>query len=153
VTSPEESRSRARTSDAEQRVPIHGGTITLADLRARCSVLEPGIVQMREIPNGSVDAFIFMVDHCYTLGAAFDRFAFVIDLAEATVRPSGKYLEEIWRGFRRGAIHHAYIQPGSGFMRAVLRFVLGRAKANTSVHGTQAEAIAAARRAIDAFAR
>ena len=131
--------------DPEERVPTTVGTTTVSELRARCSVLEPGIVLMRETPNGTADTYEVLIARCNELGARFERFAVVVDLTDLNVRPRGRYLERIRESLRGPAVHFAVTQPGSPFLRTVLGFVLGRVSPLTSVHPNLEAALAAAR--------
>lgn len=129
------------------RVPTAKGTVTVEELEARCSIVEPGIVLLREMPHNTAETYETMSRRARALGAEFDRYALVIDLSEATERPKGRYMDIIRAQFAAAdaPVHLATTLPGSGFMRTVAAFVLARASKNTSTHGTLDEAIATAR--------
>lgn len=118
----------------------------MAELQSRCSVLEPGIVLMREIPDANAEAFDVLFERSCELGAAFERFVIIVDLSEAAERPKGAYLEAIRRSFDGPALHHAVTQPGRAIMRIVVGFVLGRMTEKSSVHASVEDATEAMRK-------
>jgi len=128
--------------------------MTVAELEARISLIEPSLVLMREVPNGTAETFEVLLARAAELGADFDRWTMVVDLSEVTERPRGRYLEMIRResigkiGKDGEPIYMAAVQPGSAFMRTVLSFVLGRMSTLVSVHATREGAIAACRDAL-----
>src|SRR5262245_7282529 len=130
------------------------GTVTVAELHARCSVVEPGVVLLREVPNNTVDTYEVLIDRAFEIGVEFDRWTMVVDLSEVTERPKGKYLALIRErsinplGSPGAPVHLATTQPGSIFLRAVLAYVLGRMSPRTSVHPTRDAALAACRTAL-----
>ena len=140
--------------DPNQRVRNAIGTVTVAELEERCTVVEPGIVLLREPPNNTLETYEVLLERAFVLGKQFDRWAMVVDLTEVTERPKGRYLEFI----RESSINHlgnpghplhlATTQPGSAFLRSVLGFVLGRMSRRTSVHPTREAAIGACRSAL-----
>lgn len=129
------------------RVRTANGTISIEELEARCSVIEPGIVLLREVPYNTADTYEALSRRARALGASFERYALVIDLSEATERPKGRYMDLIRAQFAAAdaPVHLATNQPGSAFLRTVAAFVLARASKNTSTHATLEEATAAAR--------
>jgi hypothetical protein len=137
------------TPEGERRVPTAGGSLTVAELHRRCSVVEPGIVLMREIPGGTAQALRVMSERVRELGRPFGAFAVVVDLTEVDMRPKGDYLVAIRESVVEPA-HTALTQPGSAFMRGVLRFVMGFLSNKASVHATIDEAVARARAALAA---
>jgi hypothetical protein len=134
--------------DPDERVPTTVGTTSVSELRARCSMLEPGIVLMREAPNGTAETYEVLIARCNELGAQFEQFAIVVDLSDMNVRPRGRYLERIRQALHGPAVHYAVTQPGNAFMRTVLGFVLGRFSSRTSVHPDREAALAAARKLV-----
>lgn len=132
--------------DPDERVRTATGHTTVGALHARCSVIEPGIVLMREIPDATAEAFDVLFARSCELGSAFERFVIVVDLSEALERPKGAYLEAIRRSFDGPAMHHAVTQPGRALMRIVVGFVLSRMTDKSSVHASVAAATDAMRR-------
>jgi hypothetical protein len=140
----------ANERDPAQRVSTATGTISVGELEARCSVIEPGIVLLREVPQNTSDTYAVMIRRCRELGEAFERWVLVVDLTDATERPKGRYLEAIKECFSgpKPILHLATTQPGSAFLRAVAGFVLARASKNTSAHPTLDAAVTAARKVL-----
>ena len=140
--------------DPSQRVRTASGTMTVAEVAGRVSVLESGLLLMREVPNGTEETFEILLESANLLAADFDRWAMVVDLSEVTERPRGRYLEMIRResigkiGKDGQPIYMAAVQPGNAFMRTVLSFVLGRMSQLVSVHSTRDAAVAACRDAL-----
>lgn len=133
---------------AAERVPTTVGSLTVSELEARCEVLEPGIVLMREVPHGTAETYDVLIRRCNGLGAQFERFVIVVDLSEITERPKGRYLSAIREALAGPAVHYAVTQPGSAFLRTVLRFVLGRISDRTSVHPDREAALAVVRKLV-----
>jgi hypothetical protein len=100
---------------------------------------------MREPPHATVETYTIMLEHCHRLGARFERFGLVADLSDVTERPKGSYLAAIRRSFDSACVHTAVTQPGRPFLRTVLRFVMGRMSAKTSVHASVESACEAVR--------
>ena len=128
--------------------------MTVAEVAERVTLLEPRIVLMLEVPNGTEETFAILLERARELGADFDRWAMVVDLTQVIERPRGRYLEMIRResivkvGLPGQPIVMTLIQPGSAFMRTVLGFVLGRMSSLVSVYPTREAAIAASRDAL-----
>ena len=123
--------------------------MTVAELEARCSVLEPGVVLLREVANGTAETYEVMTDRAIELGSQFGRFALVVDLEDVSVRPKAGYLEQIKRSMVV-AEHLAVTQPRSAFLRIVAGFVIARMSSKTSSHDSIAAATVACRRALRA---
>ncbi|MCA9625778.1 MAG: hypothetical protein KC731_42440 [Myxococcales bacterium] len=119
------------------------------ELRARVSVLEPGVVMVREIPEATADTFRFEMEVARELGRAFSEYVLIIDLAEAT-RPRPDVIEEIIEGNRDVGVQWCVVQNTSRIMAAVTRFVLSklagsRIKTKTTVHTSLDDALNEAR--------
>lgn len=140
--------------DPNQRIRTAKGTATVAELEARCSIIEPGIVLLREPPHNNADTFEVVLDRTWQLGTQFDRWACLTDLSETTERPTGRYLQTIRRrciaklGQPGEPLHIAIVQPSSTFLRSVLGFVLGRMSEHATVHATRDAALKACRDAL-----
>jgi hypothetical protein len=131
--------------DPNKRVPTSYGSITVAELEARCAVLEPGIVLLREIRGGTADSVEVLMNRALSLGAPFGAFSVVADLTEATERPKGRYLGLV-RSFADRITHLAMVRPSRTFLLEVIRFIFS--PRNTSVHPTLEAAITEARAAL-----
>src|SRR5262245_15776092 len=118
-------RTQWKDGPAGERVSTTVGSVTVTEIEARCVVLEPGIVLMREVPNGTAETYDVLIRRCNQLGAEFERFVILVVLTDVTERPKGRYLASIRQSLRGPAAHFAVTQPGSSFLRTVLRFVLG----------------------------
>jgi hypothetical protein len=134
----------SENTDPSELIPTTTGTMTVAELQARCEVLEPGIILLREVANGTGDTYRVMVDRVLELGAAFDEFAIVADLTDVSVRPSGRYLEQIRRSMK-ASTHLAVTRPRSAFLRVVADFVIARFSNKTSSHDSIESAVATCR--------
>ena len=69
--------------------------MTVGSLRERCSVLEPGVILVREAPRSNADVFLTFMAAARDLGAPFDQFVIVNDLTDAKTRPKGEHLAAI----------------------------------------------------------
>jgi hypothetical protein len=141
--------------DRSRRVATTRGTISVADLEARCSVVEPGVVLVREIPNNTAEAFEVLMECARELARPFERWAMIVDLTETTERPKGRYLEIIRSEIRRtGSVgtpfHTGAIRPSGAFLRTVTRFVIERMSPHVTIHGSRPSALAACRDALRA---
>jgi hypothetical protein len=125
------------------------GPITVAELQARCEVIEPGIILIRQPIQCTGDTLEVLAERAQELGASFERFAVVSDFGEVLDRPKGDYLHNLIRIARAVGVHWACVEPRKAFLRTVLRFVLARiGYANATIHANVDEAIAAARSAL-----
>jgi hypothetical protein len=132
-------------------IDTEGGPATVTWLRERCSVLETGVVLIREAPHSNAEIFEVLLERARELGEPFGRFAIVNDLSEAKTRPRRQHLDAMVRALNGVGVHWAIVQPGSLFMRTVLRFVLARVSRHrdrASVHESMAAAVTAARAAL-----
>jgi hypothetical protein len=134
-----------KAKDSGVRVPTTVGTTTVADLHGRCSVVEPGVVLLREVANATAETCDVLIEHSLALGQAFDPFVLVIDLSEVTERPKNRYLEIIRRRLLDGRAYLAVTQPRTAFLRTVVRYMLATKRARSSLHSSVDEAIEAAR--------
>lgn len=141
---PRSAHMTANDNAPQARVATTVGTISVAELQARVEVLEPGIILLREVANGTGDTYRVMVDRVIELGAAFDEFAIVVDLTDVSVRPSGRYLEQIRRSMK-ASVHLAVTRPRSAFLRVVADFVIARFSNKTSSHDSIESAVATCR--------
>ena len=118
----------------------------------RVSVVDTGILLIREMPIQSPFSVHLMYDRIETLTQDWDRFAYVVDLTEAK-RPNPEtrvaLKERSLRIIRR--ISHVAIVVGTNeLMRIMARlFAYGMGLASVSIHATSAEGIERARRAME----
>lgn len=159
-TTPDEGGDRGQSS-AQERDPnevIHtdGGSITVGELHARCTLLEPGIICIRHPSFGSAETFTMLVERAIELANPSTRFAIVNDLTETKQRPRGAYQEAIIDMASSVGVHWANVWPSSAFTRVVARFIgarlmrpSGKARGVTwSFHDALDEARQAARAAL-----
>ena len=125
--------------DRDEHVEGAAGPVPVGALRKRVSILEPGIVLLREAPNGTYETYSVLLERAKELGRGFDDYALVVDLSEATERPRGRYLELIRRSSDE-PVHVALTQPGGGLLRAALRFVIGGFSRRGSTHAADSTA-------------
>jgi len=117
----------------------------------RTSVVDEHVLLMHEIPVQSPFSVNLMFDRLEVLAREWDRFSYVADLTEAK-RPDPETraaLKE--RVFRvRARVTHVAIVVGNNLiMRAMARlFAHGMGLVSVSIHGTRAEAIEEAARAM-----
>ena len=118
----------------------------------RVSVVDAGVLLMREIPVQSPFSVQLMYDRLETLSQDWDRFAYVVDLTEAR-RPNPETraaLKERSMRINRRISHVAIVVGNNELMRIMARlFAYGMGLASVSIHATSAEAIDRARRAME----
>jgi hypothetical protein len=133
----------------------YGPDSTLEEQQAmvdRVSVVDAGILLIREMPVQSPFSVHLMYDRIETLSQDWDSFAYVVDLTEAK-RPNAQTraaLKE--RSLRvKHRISHVSVVVGTNeLMRIMARlFAYGMGLASVSIHATCAEAIERARRAME----
>ena len=125
------------------------GTVTLAELRALCDVVEPGIVRFREHPDANVEVFTTLVRIAAELGEPFGDFAVIVDLRAAQNRPGPDMVQAISKSVRSVGIHWATVQSGNLAIRTIAKFVMTRlAGPGVSIHANLDDAIAACREAL-----
>jgi hypothetical protein len=120
-----------------------------AAIAERVSIVDEGILLLREIPVQSPFSVNIMFDRFETLARDWDRFAYVADLTEAK-RPDAETRAVLkGRALRlKFRVTHVAIAVGNNLlMRAMARlFAYGMGFASVGIHATRAEAIEEARR-------
>jgi hypothetical protein len=116
----------ARYTDPNEVLETEGGSITVAELLARCEVVEPGIVAIHHPPHATAHTFRVLVEGASELATPFKRFAILNDLTETKHRPRGEYLDAIVHAASTVSVHWANIWPSNAFVRTVARFVSAR---------------------------
>ena len=118
----------------------------------RVSVVDAGILVIREMPVQSPFSVHLMYDRIEALSQDWDRFAYVVDLTEAK-RPNPETraaLKERSQRISRRISHVAIVVGTNELMRIMARlFAYGMGLASVSIHATNAEAIERARRALE----
>ena len=124
---PDDAARSSKERDPAEVIDTDGGaSITVGELRARCRLLEPGLVSIRHPSHGSAESFTVLVDRAIELAHPNKRFAIVNDLTEAKQRPRGQYQEAIIDLASSVGIHWANVWPSSAFTRVVARFIGAR---------------------------
>ena len=116
----------ASDSDPNRVLQTEGGPITVGELHARCTLLEPGIICIRHPSHGSAETFTLLVERAIQLAKPSTRFAIVNDLTESKQRPRGTYQEAIIDMASSVGVHWANVWPSSAFTRVVARFIGAR---------------------------
>jgi len=146
-----ESDKAAALSPRQQNVPESTSEEREA-IADRVSVVDAGIILMREIPIQSPFSVQLMYDRLETLSQDWDRFAYVVDLTEAK-RPNAETraaLKERSLRINPRISHVAIVVGNNELMRVMARlFAYGMGLASVSIHATCAEAIDRARRAME----
>ena len=118
----------------------------------RVSVVDAGVLLLREIAVQSPFSVQLMYDRLETLSQDWDRFAYVVDLTEAK-RPNAETraaLKERSVRINQRIRHVAIVVGTNELMRVMARlFAYGMGLASVSIHATNAEAIERARRAME----
>lgn len=122
----ERGQSTASERDPSEVLHTEGGSITVGELHARCTLLEPGIICIRHPPFGSAETFTVLVERAIGLAGPNTRFAIVNDLTESKQRPRGAYQEAIIDRASSVGVHWANVWPSSAFTRVVARFIGAR---------------------------
>jgi hypothetical protein len=117
----------------------------------RVSVVDDRILLLHELPVQSPFSVKLMFDRFRALAQDWDRFAYVVDLAEAK-RPDPETRAAIKAeilGISPRVTHLAVTVGDNLLMRAMARlFAYGMGLTNVSIHATRAEAIEEIRRAM-----
>ena len=121
-------------------------------IEERVSLIGERVLLMREIPVQSPFSVTLMFDRLETIVQDWDRFAYVVDLTEAT-RPGPETRAVLKaRVLRISArvVHVAIVVGGNVLMRAMARlFAYGMGLRSVSVHASRAEAIEEVGRAME----
>ena len=135
-------RTYGPESTREERVAIED----------RVSLIGERILLMREIPVQSPFSVTLMFDRLETIVQDWDRFAYVVDLTEAT-RPGPETraaLKTRVLHISTRVVHVAIVVGGNVLMRAMARlFAYGMGLRSVSVHTSRAEAIEEVGRAME----
>lgn len=115
-------------------------------LEARCEVLEPGIVRIREVPGGRLGPFETLLEIAHERGSVFPEYVVLLDLSEAN-RPSAELIDNMSRLFAKGAKSWCVNMEGANrVLVAAGEFLLRRfSKLPITVHTTTKDALEAAR--------
>ena len=134
------------SEDAEVSLS-EGRTTTVGELRKRCYVASPGIIVLGEPPYNTGDSYRVLVEAAKELGRQFGRYTIIVDCTDVTERPKGEYMDCINDQIRASdggaVVHWCLVNPSNPFLRAVMRFLLGR------LHGSRVSVHEAVPRAID----
>ena len=134
--------------EANEIIPTARGTTTMAEIRTRVSVIEPGILRVVEVPDGSPESIRALGVVAKEVGSKFPRYAIVLDLTGVDA-PNRAFRAAIveWLVYLEAA-HVAAIQAKSALARTAARFVMKRSGRPCSVHETEADALDMARAAL-----
>jgi hypothetical protein len=121
-------------------------------IEARVSLIGERVLLMREIPVQSPFSVTLMFDRLETMVQNWDRFAYVVDLTEAT-RPGPETraaLKQRVLSITPRVAHVAIVVGGNVLMRAMARlFAYGMGLRSVSIHVARAEAIEEVGRAME----
>ena len=143
--------------DLDEMVTLtDGSTVTVGELHARVSMLEPQIVLMREIEHCSVASLKCMGDAIEQAAAGVEAFGLILDLAETSGSSTSEYRSFIPKHF--GALHArskgrlklvAVVSTSSLAARIATKFVVGRmAQIPFTVEATRDNAVAEIHKAL-----
>ena len=121
-------------------------------IEGRVSLIGERVLLMREIQVQSPFSVTLMFDRLETMVQGWDRFAYVVDLAEAT-RPGPETraaLKERVLNISPRVVHVAIVVGGNVLMRAMARlFAYGMGLRSVSIHASRDEAIEEVGRAME----
>lgn len=116
------------------------------------SIVEDGIILIREIPVTSPSSIRLVLDQASALGKQFDRFALLIDLT-ITNKPDSetrRVINERFAAICNEVSHVSFVTGRNVIMNTILRFVMYRTNLNSySVHKDQEEGYSAIRKILD----
>lgn len=143
VTAPANVEARAytreTTTDAEAEL-----------VRARISLIEPGLLLYRELPVPSEYAIALMVERLTSLTAGLSRYTLLVDLAEASI-PGDDVRRAIRDIFADPRLCWAAVFSTADPVRSLsARLIMEPLGIRFSVHSDRDEALAALRAALDA---
>src|SRR5262245_17297238 len=82
-------------------------------IRQRCTLVEPGVVVMRDLPKSNLATFQTFMAVVREHTAPFKRFAIVNDITEADSRPRGEHQDAIIKAATTMGVHWAIVLPGN----------------------------------------
>jgi hypothetical protein len=125
---------------------------TVAALRKRVQLVEPGIVVMRELPVGARETLVVMTDAALELAKPFREWALVVDLVDSQGSLPSAYRSFVPGHLNRIAPTHIaialYMNP---VVRAASRFMARRIGLNVTIHKDRDTAVAAVRQALPRY--
>lgn len=133
-----------------------GDSITVRELSERVSVIEPGIVLMREIEKPTPATLRCLFAAVNRLSADFERFGVVVDLLEGGGAASAEYRRFVPKCFSDVHAQHgerlkliAVASTGSLPNRVATKFVIGRmTQVPLALEKSREHAVAAVRKAL-----
>ncbi len=131
----------------EERLTTSDGTsYSKADLHERVSVIEDGIILIREVPFGTAETWLTMADRGGEIGRRFGKFCWVVDVTYVNERPKGNYLETIKNSLLDPDLVWLFLViPVGAITRTVARFVVGMMWKRLTIVESVEEGIAQAR--------
>lgn len=122
-----------------------GSTVSLQQLDERVTVVEPGIVMLNELQQGTRETLHQFGEIMREKANGFERYVHLVDLSNVAI-PSAEYRETIVEWMKlQPCVHTCFVQPGFIVVRVALRFMIGRAGTSMSIHASLDEAVVAAR--------
>jgi hypothetical protein len=134
-----------------------GVRFTVRELHERVSVLEPGIVLMREIDRGSPETLAVIIDAIEAAAKDFQVYCLVLDLGDAAGSPlTGEYRSSIPRQFEglhqrsRGRLKQIAVAfDANPVVRIISKFLIARmTNVPFVVYKSRATALEGARQAL-----
>jgi hypothetical protein len=131
-----------------------GRPFTVSSLHDRVTLVEPGVVELRELDTGSPEALVVFGDRIVELTRDLDAYSLLVNLADATGSMTTPYRQFIPGWFRNlhagGTLKHCAVAFfGHPVARVVSRFLVARIlDVPCSVHGNREKALQAARQAL-----
>ena len=130
---------------SEELVRSDGSRITLDEIYARVTVVEPGIIRFQEVKHATPESLRLFGEQIRERGGPFGTFVLIVDLSEST-RPDPDFREVMVDWMReQPAFHQCFVRPKNNLQRVALRFMLGRSGISVTVHDELEEAIDCAR--------
>jgi hypothetical protein len=141
---------KASGRSPEQTVTGGDGTrYTVAELRERVRMVEPGIIVLCQIPVGAREPLVVMTGRVRELAPTAAPWALIIDLVESKGALPGPYRRFVTQHLPTlGAAYMGMALYSNPVVRGVSRFVARRIGLNVTVHRDIESAVTAMRAAL-----
>ena len=140
--------------ELERELAIKGGRVTVRELRARVTSIDPRVVLLRELDGATVETLTIMGQVIDELTRGLDGYSVLIDLSDASGMTTLEYRRFIPQFFTKlheqgGLKHVAVAFYGNAAVRIASKFLIARMMSVPfSIHANRAQALHAARAAL-----
>ena len=112
--------------DDEVLHAVDGTAYTIDQLHQRVSIVDEGIVLIREVPDGTGEIWEALALRGKAVAQRFGKYCWVVDISMVNIRPKGTYLESVRRNIASSDAEWIYlVTPVGSILRTIAKFAVG----------------------------